>query len=127
MTTTTQIDLKINKLTKQQYEGITPNPTELYLITDDIGITDTDIVTALGYTPIQKIVATNTALAQTGGVLTWEITNTIGVGVDVGVYLVSTGEKIVPNNITITSSKVTIEILSTSNAQANTYRAVIEG
>ena len=36
-------NLIINKLTKQQYEGITnPDPTQLYFITDDNGITSLD-------------------------------------------------------------------------------------
>ena len=45
-------NLIINKLTKQQYEGIlSPSPTELYMVTDDSGITFSDVTTALGYTP----------------------------------------------------------------------------
>ena len=45
-------NLIINTLTRQQYEGIgTPSPTELYIVTDDTGITSTDVITALGYTP----------------------------------------------------------------------------
>lgn len=128
MTTTTQIDLVINKLTKEQYESITPNPTELYLITDDIGITSSDIITALGYTPTQKLVVTNGALTQSGGILTWTITNAIGsTGVGVQVYEVSTGEMIMPDSITVTASTVTIKILSASNADASTFRAVIQG
>ena len=45
-------NLIINKLTKAQYEGISnPSDTELYLITDDSGITSNDVTGALGYTP----------------------------------------------------------------------------
>ena len=45
-------NLIINKLTKQQYEGIAdPSDTELYMVTDDIGITSSDVTAALGYTP----------------------------------------------------------------------------
>ena len=52
MTTTTQVDLVINKLTKAQYQGIaTPSPTELYMVTDDSGITSAEVINALGYTP----------------------------------------------------------------------------
>ena len=44
-------NLIINKLTKQQYEGITnPSPTELYFVTDET-ISSSDVTTALGYTP----------------------------------------------------------------------------
>ena len=52
MTTTTQVDLVINKLTKAQYQEIaTPSPTELYMVTDDSGITSAEVISALGYTP----------------------------------------------------------------------------
>ena len=51
MTTTRQIDLVINKLTKAQYQSTTPNADEFYVLTDDIGITSADIINALGYTP----------------------------------------------------------------------------
>ena len=45
-------NLIINKLTKAQYEGISnPSDTELYLITDDSGITSNDVTGALGFTP----------------------------------------------------------------------------
>ena len=47
-----QIDLTINKMTKAQYNAITPNADEIYLITDDNGLTQSDITTALGYTPV---------------------------------------------------------------------------
>lgn len=51
MTISTKVDLKINKMTKAQYEAITPNPNEIYIIVDDLGITSQDIIEALGYTP----------------------------------------------------------------------------
>ena len=45
-------NLIINKLTKAQYDTIvSPSTTELYFVTDDIGITSSDITSALGYTP----------------------------------------------------------------------------
>lgn len=126
-TQTTVSDLKINKLTSAQYATITPSATELYFITDDSGITSSDITTALGYTPTQKIVETNGALTQSGGVCTWTISQSIGTGVLVKVYLVSTGEEVIPDSITVTSSTAVIKILSTSNISAGTYRAVIQG
>ena len=128
MTTTTQIDnLKINKLTRQQFESITPNPTELYFITDDIGITDSDVITALGYTPVQKIVTTNGAISQSGGIASWAISNPIGTGVGVTLYEVSTGEQVIPDSIVVTASTITINILSLTDVEASTYRAVIQG
>lgn len=120
-------DLKINKLTSAQYATITPSATELYFITDDSGITSSDVTDALGYTPTQKIVETNGALTQSGGICTWTISQSIGTGVQVKVYLVSTGEEIMPDSITVTSSTAAIKILSISNISANTYRAVISG
>ena len=68
MSTSTQVDdLKINKLTKQQYEGITPSNTELYFVTDDSGITSSDVTTALGYTPVNSDVGvTHTKNTATG-------------------------------------------------------------
>jgi hypothetical protein len=44
-------NLIINTLTKAQFDTITPSATELYLVTDDSGITGSDVITALGYTP----------------------------------------------------------------------------
>ena len=42
---TTVQNLKINKLTKEQYEGITtPSATELYFVTDDIGVTADEVL-----------------------------------------------------------------------------------
>ena len=128
MTTSTQIDnLKINKLTLEQYENITPNPTELYMIVDDAGITGEDVTDALGYTPNQTIIATNTALTATGGLVSWVITNPIGLGVQVALYEITSGEEIIPNSVDVTASNITITLLATSNVSANTYRAVIQG
>ena len=50
-------NLIINKLTKQQYEGITtPDPTQLYMVTDEV-ISSEDVTDALGYTPQEELVA----------------------------------------------------------------------
>ena len=50
-TSATVSNLIINKVTSAEYATITPSDTELYFITDDSGITSTDITNALGYTP----------------------------------------------------------------------------
>ena len=51
-TTDTSVQqLIINKLTKAQYDAITPSETELYFVTDDAGISLADVIAALGYTP----------------------------------------------------------------------------
>lgn len=126
-TQTTVSDLKINKLTSAQYATITPSATELYLVTDDSGITSADVTGALGYTPNQKVVATSPALTQSGGLLTWTITHPLGADVSVTVSLASTGEVIIPNSITKNANNTVVTILSTSNATAGAYKATIEG
>lgn len=45
------VDLVLNLLRKDQYAAADENPDELYLVTDDAGITGADIVNALGYVP----------------------------------------------------------------------------
>lgn len=45
------VDLVLNLLRKAQYQGTTPSDDELYLITDDYGVTSADVINALGYTP----------------------------------------------------------------------------
>lgn len=45
------VDLVLNLLRKAQYQGTTPNADELYLVTDDYGVTSADVTNALGYTP----------------------------------------------------------------------------
>ena len=126
-TQTTVSDLKINKLTSAQYATITPSNTELYFITDDSGITSSDVTGALGYTPSKTIVETNPALTQSGGLCTWTFSQVIGTGASVSVYEVETNEKIIPESIAVTSTNVTIKFLSTSNITAGTYRAVTQG
>lgn len=59
-----QINLTINKMTKAQYSAITPNADEIYFITDDNGLTQSDITTALGYTPVN---ASSLATVATSG------------------------------------------------------------
>ena len=48
---TTEVDLKYNILSKAQYTGTLPNADEFYLVYDDLGLTSSDVTTALGYTP----------------------------------------------------------------------------
>lgn len=62
-----QIDLTINKMTKAQFNNITPNPDEVYLITDDNGLTQSDIITALGYTPANANSIGNATITVTQG------------------------------------------------------------
>ena len=64
---------------------------------------------------------------SSGGICEWTIANTQGTGVGVHVYEVATGEEIMPDSITVTSSTITIKLLSASDISANTYRAVSQG
>ena len=45
------VDLVLNLLRKDQYAAADENPDELYLVTDDAGITGADVTGALGYVP----------------------------------------------------------------------------
>lgn len=65
---TRKIDLVLNKLLKAQYQGTTPNADELYLVTDDAGITSADVVNALGYTPGTVKSVNNTSPDGSGNV-----------------------------------------------------------
>ena len=49
-TDTTLTNAIINDMTKAQWDTITPNTNEFYLVSDDT-ITSTDVTNALGYTP----------------------------------------------------------------------------
>ena len=60
MTTTTQIDLVINKLTSAQYASATKNANELYLTTDGV-LSSSDVTSALGYTPVNPTSLTTKA------------------------------------------------------------------
>lgn len=54
--TTTDTNLNqliINELTQAEYDTITPNANELYITTDGI-MESTDVINALGYTPVNK-------------------------------------------------------------------------
>ena len=46
-------DLIINRLTQAEYDTITPNANELYIVTDG-SISSSDVINALGYTPVDK-------------------------------------------------------------------------
>ena len=76
----------------------------------------------------RKISVTNSALTVSGGLVTWTISNTIGTNeVNVQVYEVSSNTMVLPNEITVTASTITITMLASANVTAGTYRAVIIG
>ena len=93
------------------------------------GISSSDVTTALGYTPCKKITAQNSQLTVSdgSGQVTWNISNTLGTAdVFVQVREVSTN-KIVGCSITVTESTIKIEMNASTTVPANTYRAVIIG
>lgn len=53
------VDLVLNLLRKAQYQGTTPSADELYLVTDDYGVTSADVTNALGYTPYNGVANPN--------------------------------------------------------------------
>ena len=59
MTTTTNVQqVKVNKVTQAQYDSMTKNDNEFYVIVDKEyldGITSADVTAALGYTPISAV------------------------------------------------------------------------
>ncbi|MCR5266795.1 MAG: hypothetical protein K6E29_09435 [Cyanobacteria bacterium RUI128] len=93
------------------------------------GITSSDVITALGYTPAKKISVTNSALTSSNGVVTWSMTNPFNsedVGVDIYEVDTSSNKKIYPA-IEVTSSTITVTLLSSSNKSAGDLKAVITG
>ena len=97
-------------------------------------VTDTEKSTwngkqnALGYTPCKKYTTTNPALTKSGGVCTWTVTHNIGGDVQVQVFNVSTKKLVGVNDVTLTSDTVCkIELLSSSNIAAGTYKVVVIG
>ena len=52
-TDTNLTQLIINELTQAEYDTITPNANELYITTDGV-MQSTDVINALGYTPVNK-------------------------------------------------------------------------
>lgn len=86
-----------------------------------------EALTTLNNSVVHKISSNNSALTQTGGICTWNISNTLATAdIIVSVYELSTGSEVMCD-ITVSSSTITIKINSTSNIAANTYKAVIIG
>lgn len=86
-----------------------------------------DIVTALGFTPIQKITVSNPALTVSGGQVTWTIANTIA-SADVTVCVYDTSANtMVFTEITVSASNVVIKMNASANISAGAYKAVITG
>lgn len=80
-------------------------------------------------TACQKIAVYNTALPESNNICTWTIPNTLETDdVTVNIYEVNNGVRtVIYPPYTVTSSSITINILSDSDIDANTLRAVITG
>lgn len=98
--------LIINKMTKAQYQTITPDATQLYFITDDTGLTSSDIAAVLGFTPIEYKAGTNVTITN-GTISAAGTTYTAG------------------SNISITSG--TISATTTSTVAANSTVPLTSG
>lgn len=84
------------------------------------------VATALA-TKASKLTAQNGALTPSGGVCTWEITNSLATAdVVVKLYEVSTGAEVIAD-VLVSASKVTVKMNSASTIAADTYKAVIIG
>lgn len=102
-------------------------------ITTSVGATGSDskiptekavrsAISALSYS------AQNSALTQSGGVCTWTVTHNLNnSNVNVSVYEVSSGDKVMYDTTVTSANVVTIKILSSSNISANTYKVVVQG
>lgn len=70
----------------------------------------------------------NTALTVSGGVCTWTVTHNLNTtNVNVSVYEVSTGDKVIYDTTITSANVVTIKILSANNIAADTYKVVVLG
>lgn len=114
MTTQTQVsNLKINKLTKAQYNTITPSETELYFITDE--------------QEASLYSETNPALTSTDSICTWNVVHSLGDNVNVSIYDASTNKEVVAEVTLTNSTTAKVELFSTSNISAGAYKAVVVG
>ena len=75
----------------------------------------------------EKFSAQNTALTASGGVCTWTLTNGIGsADVLVQVFRVADNTQVMAE-VAVTAANVVIKMNSTTDIEANTYRAVVVG
>ena len=85
--------------------------------------------TAIGDAILNKnYTENNSALTASSGLCTWTVTHNLNRSdVDVAIYEVSGGEKVMFDCAITSANVVTIKILSASNIAANTYKVVIVG
>lgn len=75
----------------------------------------------------RKLTTTNPALIVSGGVGTWNITNSLGTAdVNVLVYRVSDGVQVI-TEVDVSANTIVVKFNSTSNIAAGTYKAVVIG
>lgn len=83
---------------------------------------------AKGATSAQIYTEQNSALTASGGVCTWTVTHNLNTtAVNVNVYEVSTGDRVMYDDSITSANVVTVKILSASNITAGTYKVVVQG
>lgn len=105
---------------------IRTNESDISAIQTTLG-TYGDIVTHNASEFTRKVTVTNPALTVSGGVATWNITNSLATAdVNVLVYRVADGVQVM-TEVDLSSSAIVIRFNSTSNITAGRYKAVIIG
>ena len=126
-TDTTVNNLIINTLTAEQYATITPSETELYMVTDEV-ITASDVTAALGYTPRNTYSTTNPALTASQGKCTWTITHNLNSqNIQVSIFDTSTNNTILFDSSITSANVISVELISTSNISAGSYKVIVSG
>ena len=97
------------------------------------GTNDTKIVTPLKLATrlsgmVKSYSEQNSSLTQSGGLCTWAVTHNLNSSnVEVNIYNVSTGKKVLYDYSITSANVVTVEILSASDIATDTYRIVVQG
>lgn len=147
-TETTVQNLKINKLTKAQFDTITPSATEAYELTDLSSILDGKQATLVSGTNIKTInnesilgsgnitisgggsssglvyTTTNPALTPSSGVASWQVTHNLNTtAVQAVLY---SGSQEIDKNVTIDSANaVTVSFPASSSVSAGSVKIVV--
>ena len=147
MSTETSVqNLKINKLTKAQYDTITRSATEAYEITDLGTVLDGKQATLVSGTNIKTIngetllgsgdltiqsggglsyTTTCPAITPSSGVATWSVTHNLGTQAVITELYTSSGAKIEHNTTISSNNAVSISFAASSAISAGDYTVVV--
>ena len=124
MTTTTNVQqVKVNKVTQAQYDSMTKNDNEFYVIVDKEyleGITSADVTTALGYTPISAV--TSSMVTSALGYTPYNSTNPAGYITGITSSMVTTALGYTPANA---SGVQTVQDIATITTTAGTISQTV--